>query len=107
MTKEKLQIALPPKVRLKKDNISVPQFRKTFRKDAQNKGKPYNILQHQHYKKLHLIMYDIIQKFGKKFEGVFIRTLSETSNIVNVPWALKEVEGGSLNAKTFLTISSQ
>ena len=30
---------------------------------------------------------------------MFIRTLSETSNVVNVPWALKEIEGGSLNAK--------
>ena len=30
--------------------------------------------------------------------GVFIRTLSKTSNIVNVLWALKEIEGGSLNA---------
>ena len=30
---------------------------------------------------------------------IFIRTLSETSNVVNVPWALKEIEGGSLNAK--------
>ena len=31
--------------------------------------------------------------------GVFIRTLSETSNIVNVPWTLKEIERGSLNAE--------
>ena len=30
---------------------------------------------------------------------IFIRNLSETSNVVNVPWALKEIEGGSLNAE--------
>ena len=44
-------------------------------------------------------MHDRIQKFGKELNGAFIRTLSETSNIVNVSWALKEIEGGSLNAK--------
>ena len=44
-------------------------------------------------------MHDRIQTFGKELNGVFIRTLSEMSNIINVPWALKEIEGGSLNAK--------
>ena len=44
-------------------------------------------------------MHDSIQKFGKKLNCVFIRTLSETSNIVNVPWALKEIEGEPLNAE--------
>ena len=44
-------------------------------------------------------MHDRIQKFVKELNGVFIRTLTETSNIVNVPWAMKEIEGGSLNAE--------
>ena len=42
---DKRQIAPPPKVRLNKDNISIPQnaLLNTFRKDTQNKGNPYNI----------------------------------------------------------------
>ena len=61
-------------------------------------GNPYNIL-HQHSGKLYAVMQDGIQKFGKELNDVFTRTLTETSNIVNVPWALKEIEGGSLKAK--------
>ena len=87
------------KVRLNKDNISIPQnaLLNTFRKDTQNKGNPYNILHNQHCGKLHSIMHDRIQKLGKELNGVFIRTLSEMSNIVNVlgHWtALNEIEGG-------------
>ena len=49
--------------------------------------------------KLYSIVPDGIQKFGKELNGVFIGTLSETSNIVNAPWALKEIEEGSLNVE--------
>ena len=44
-------------------------------------------------------MHDGIQNFGKELNGVFSITLSETSNIVNKTWALKEIERGSLNAE--------
>ena len=101
---DKRQIAPPPKVRLNKDNISIPQnaLLNTFRKDTQNKGNPYNVLFNQHCGKFYSIMHDGVQKFAKELNGVFIRTLSETSNIVNVPWALKEIEGGLLNAQKFI-----
>ena len=77
----KRRIASPPNVRLNKDNITVPQntLLNTFRNDTQNKCYPYNILQHQHCGKLSWIMQDEIQIFGTEFNGVFIRTLSETS----------------------------
>ena len=45
----------------------------TFRKDVQNKGNPYNIVQHDTEKR-NLIMHDRIQKFGKELTVVFIRT---------------------------------
>ena len=98
---DKRKIAPSPKVRLNKDNISIPQnaLLNTFRKDTQNKGNPPNILHDQHCGKLYSIMHDGIQKFRKELNGVFIRTLSKTLSIVNVPWVLKEIEGGSLNAK--------
>ena len=91
---DKRKIAPPPKVRLNKDNIRIPQnaLLITFRKDTQNKGNPYNILHNQHCGKLYSIMHGEIQKFGKELNGVFIRTLSETSDIVN-NIALKEIEG--------------
>ena len=41
-------------------------------------------------------MHDGTQKFGKELNGVI---LTEMSNIVNVPWELKEGWGGSLNAE--------
>ena len=59
----KRKIVPPPKVRLNKDNISIPQnaLLNTFRMDSQNKGSPYNILQHQHCGKPYSIMHDGIQ----------------------------------------------
>ena len=52
---DKRKIAPPPKVRLKKDNISIPQnaLLNTFRKDTQNKGNLYHILHNQHCGKLY------------------------------------------------------
>ena len=76
-----------------------------FRNDTQNKGNPYNILHNQHCGKLYSINHGGIQKFGKELTAVFIRTLSETSNTVNIPWALKEIEGGLLNRGLLITSS--
>ena len=45
-------------------------------------------------------MHDGIQKFSKKLLEVFIltaTTLSKSIEIVNVPWCLNQVYGGSLN----------
>ena len=49
------------------------------------------MLQHRHCEKLYAIMHDGTQKFGKELNGVI---LTEMSNIVNVPWELKEGWGG-------------
>ena len=63
------------------------------------KDNPYNILKNQHSGKNYSIMHDGIQKFSKELNGVFVRTLSEHIEIVNVPWALKEIKGGPLNVE--------
>ena len=45
-------------------------------------------------------MHDGIQKFSKKLLGFFIltaTTLLKSIEIVNVPWCLNQVYGGSLN----------
>lgn len=64
----------PSKVRLNKDNSIIQNvLQNTFRKDVQNKGNPYNIVQHDTEKR-NLIMHDRIQKFGKELTVVFIRT---------------------------------
>ena len=53
------------------------------------------------YGKYDPIMHHGIQKFAHKLNGVFLRTVSlddKGVTIVNIPWDLKEIEGGSLNA---------
>ena len=47
--------------------------------------------------KFYSIMHDGIQKFLKEFNGVFIRTLDSEFDIVNLPWALTNIPGGSMD----------
>ena len=43
------------------------------------------------------IFNDGIQKFSNELNGVMVRTLDEEWNIVNVPWALSKIPGGSMD----------
>ena len=94
---DKRKIAPPSKVRQNKDNINAPKnaLLNIFRKDTINKAN--HLLTSTQWKTLFNYAWRI-QILGKELNGVFIKTLSETSNIVNVPWALKETER-SLNAE--------
>lgn len=47
---------------------------------------------------MYSIMHDETQKFQLKLDGVLIRTLS-TNLVANVPWMLKKIPGGFLNAE--------
>lgn len=47
-------------------------------------------------------MHDGMQKFSKELVGVFIRTVTTASKsikIVNIPWFLNQLHGGSLNTE--------
>ena len=47
-------------------------------------------------------MHDGVQKFSHELNGVFLRTVcidDDGLQIVNIPWGLTEIQGGSLNSK--------
>ena len=47
---------------------------------------------------IYSVFMDGIQKFCRELNGSFARTVDQDFNIVNIPWALTEIEGGSMNA---------
>ena len=48
--------------------------------------------------KFYSVMNDGIQKFGHEFNGVFLRTVDDADlDIVNLPWALSDIPGGSMD----------
>ena len=93
------KIAPPSKVVLNKDNIHAGQsaLLKSYQK--------YKVVSYQdvksYYGKFYFLMHDGIQKFTKELYGADVRRLSSstTSTISLVPWSLKEIPRGSLNAK--------
>lgn len=58
---------------------------------------PYSVLRGP-FSKYYSIFHDGIQKFGMELNGVMARALNENLNIVNVPWALTKIPGGSLDS---------
>ena len=48
-------------------------------------------------------MHDGIQKFDMELNGVMIRTLPSNMKVTVVPWMLKEIPSGSLNAEKLVT----
>ena len=51
-----------------------------------------------YYGKIYSVSNDGIQKFSRELNGSFVRTVGNEIKAVNVPWALTEIQGGSLNA---------
>ena len=48
--------------------------------------------------KWYSIFNDGIQKFCEELNSVMVRTLDENYNVTNIPWALTEIPGGSMNS---------
>lgn len=95
------RVAPPPKVKLNKNNISQVQsaILESY-KQSSVEGNPYVEL-NKHYGKYYSIMHDGIQKYSRELNGSMVRTVSssyDNSRVVNVPWGLTEIDGGSLNA---------
>ncbi len=87
----------PPKVRVNRNNISIPQKSiLTAIQESLEKNNPYNIFTHQ--SDYYSIMHDGIQKFRMELNGVILRTIDTDLEVLNIPWMLKEIPGGSLNA---------
>ena len=106
----KFKIAPPPKVKLNKDNISIAQsaLLEAYQ-SSHEEGNPYNDIK-GYYGKYYSIMHDGIQNFNKELNRIFVRTLStcvSSTKISNIPWSLKEIPGGSLNAQKLIAHFNQ
>lgn len=92
------KIPPPPRVTLNENNISDFQsgllraYKQLNRSDS-----PYNSLRSS-FSKYYSVFNDSIQKFSMELNGVMIRTLNDDLKITNVPWALTEIDGGSMDA---------
>ena len=84
------KIAPPPKVALNEHNISSLQnsLLGAFKIIDETE------LNESPYQKLN----DGIQKFSMELNGTMVRTVDENFNIVNIPWSLSKIPGGSSNA---------
>ena len=98
------KIAPPPAMSVNGDNINhmlyalLQAYREQDSTDEKIKNPlPYKSLKGAHGK-IYSISNDGIQKFRRELNGSFVRTVGEEIKAVNVPWALTEIEGGSLNA---------
>ena len=92
------KIPPPPKVTLNEQNIS--QFQNGLfmaYKHLNRSASPYNSL-HGSFAKYYSVPNDGIQKFSMELHGVMIRTLNDDLKITNIPWALTEIDGGSIDA---------
>ena len=92
------KIPPPPKVTLNEHNIS--QFQNGLLmayKQLNRSDSPYNSLCCS-FAKYYSISNDGIQKFLMELNGVMIRTLNDDLKITNVPWALTEIDVGSMDA---------
>ena len=98
------KIKAQPKIKLNDNNIATLQHAVcdvfTESTDSPNGAlrKPYG--------KYYSIMHDGIQKFSRELNGVFIRTVQlddDGVKIINIPWKLSEIPGGSLNATKLVT----
>ena len=99
------KLARPPRVQVNRNNISTMQLAllETYQNGTET-GNPYAAVKGYNGKYFSL-MHDGIQKFGMELNGVFVRVASYSSDVnesvevLNVPWGLKKIEGGSLNAE--------
>ena len=70
-------------------------------KESENQNNPFKALK-GYYSKYCIIMHDRIMKFMQELNGVYIRLLQSQAekglSIINLPWCLTEIIGGSLNS---------
>ena len=86
----------PPRVTLNSHNI--PVIQKSILdgyKSMDTSSNPYHVLRGN---PIYSLSHDGIQKFSRELNGVYIRTVDPNLSVVNVPWSLTEIEGGSLNS---------
>ena len=91
------KIAPPRKVKLDKNNITTMQDA-ILKSYVESNSSPNAALRGE-YGHYYSIMHDGIQKFSHELNGVFLRTISLSDDgikIVNVPFSLTEIPGGSL-----------
>ena len=92
--------ASPPKVCLNEHNIvdfehAILNTYKELDTTSMNSS-PYSVLRGP-FAKYYSIFNDGIQKFSMELNGVMIRTLNPDFDVVNVPWALSKIPGGSMD----------
>ena len=90
----------PPKlVLVNKNNVNLVHeaLLRSFRKSTDPEN-PYHVLLREERGAFFSLMHDGIQKFGMELNGVIVRTINNDIDVVNVPWTLKMIPGGSMNA---------
>ena len=70
--------------------------------EGEEETNPYNMFIHQESGNFYSIMHDGIQKFGMELNGVILRFATPELDVVNIPWKLTEIPGGSLNANKLI-----
>ena len=94
------KFAQPPKFSLNEHNIVDFEHAilNTFKEidSTSTNSSPFSVLRGP-FERNYSIFNDGIQKFGMELNGVMVRALDENFDIVNVPWKLTEIPGGSMN----------
>lgn len=93
----------PPKVAVDRNNIpKVHQALVTSFRESEDADNPYHRFANME-NDFYSIMHDGIQKFKMELNGVIIRYATSDLDVVNIPWKLKEIPGGSMNADKLVT----
>ena len=97
------KIPPPPQVEINKNNISKMQGA-MLESYIQTDSSP-NAAIRKEYGKYYSIIHDSIQMFSKELNAVFLRTvlMDNGVKIVNIPWGLTEIDGGSLDSEKLVT----
>ena len=94
----------PPKVTVHKDNIGkVHKCLFKSYKDSGDPENPYNQFMHSANGEIYSIMHDGIQKFNRELNGVVVRYVTDDLDVINLPWMLEEIPGGSLNSDKLIS----
>ena len=102
----KWKVVPPPKVLLDYNNI--PKYEKallTSYRESPDPQNPYFIMKNGSHAKYYTLMHDGIQKFSHELNGSYRRTVNieDDIEVKNVPWALTEIPGRSMNTAKLMT----
>ena len=91
----------PSKVAVDRNNISKVHSAliQSFQ-ESSVENNPYRLFKEGHF---YAIMHDGMQMFGMELNGVILRYAIPDLDIVNIPWKLAEIPGGSMNAAKLIT----